>query len=48
MIWMKEKIMTLQDKIIEELGVLPEIDAKEEIRKSIDFLKSYLKKISFY
>ncbi len=47
MIWMKEKIMTLQDKIIEELGVLPEIDAKEEIRKSIDFLKSYLKKYPF-
>src|SRR5699024_9812816 len=39
--------MSLQKTIIEELGVLPEIDPKEEIRKSIDFLKEYLKKNSF-
>ncbi|MDR0922135.1 MAG: ammonia-dependent NAD(+) synthetase [Lactobacillales bacterium] len=39
--------MTLQDKIVKELGVSPVIDAKEEIRKSIDFLKAYLKKYPF-
>ncbi|VTS15934.1 NAD synthetase [Streptococcus pseudoporcinus] len=39
--------MTLQNDIINELGVKPEIDAKEEIRCSIDFLKSYLTKHSF-
>lgn len=38
---------TLQDKIISEMGVQPEIDALEEIRKSIDFMKEYLKKYSF-
>ena len=32
----------LQAKIIEELGVRPEIDAAEEIRRRIDFLKDYL------
>ncbi|WP_146550831.1 ammonia-dependent NAD(+) synthetase [Rummeliibacillus suwonensis] len=39
--------MTLQQQIIEELHVLPKIDAKEEIRKSIDFLKEYAKKNTF-
>ncbi|MGG0655925.1 ammonia-dependent NAD(+) synthetase [Rummeliibacillus pycnus] len=39
--------MTLQQHIIEELHVLPKIDAKEEIRKSIDFLKAYAKKNTF-
>lgn len=39
--------MTLQEKIIEELGVKPTIDPTEEIRKSIDFLKEYLKKHPF-
>lgn len=39
--------MTLQESIIKELGVKPIIDPKEEIRKSIDFLKDYLKKHSF-
>lgn len=34
---------TLQDKIIEEMGVQAEIDPKEEIRTSIDFMKDYLK-----
>ena len=29
--------MTLQQQIIEELRVLPNIDVQEEIRKSIDF-----------
>ena len=31
--------MTLQETIIAQLGVKPSIDPKEEIRKSIDFLK---------
>ncbi|MGT2687346.1 ammonia-dependent NAD(+) synthetase [Streptococcus porcinus] len=39
--------MTLQNDIINELGVKPHIDAKEEIRRSIDFLKAYLTKHSF-
>lgn len=38
---------TLQEKIIQELGVLPTIDPKEEVRKSIDFLKAYLTKYPF-
>lgn len=39
--------MTLQDYIIKELGVKPQIDAAEEVRKSVDFLKDYLRKNSF-
>ena len=39
--------MTLQETIIQQLGVKPVIDPQEEIRKSIDFLKAYLKKHSF-
>lgn len=39
--------MTLQETIIQQLGVKPVIDPQEEIRKSIDFLKDYLKKHSF-
>lgn len=39
--------MSLQAKIIEELGVKPVIDAQEEIRRSIDFLKNYMKKHPF-
>ena len=38
---------TLQQQIIEELRVLPEIDVQVEIRKSIDFLKEYAHKYSF-
>ena len=38
---------TLQNRIIEELKVLPVIDPKEEIRKSVEFLKEYAKKHSF-
>ena len=38
---------TLQDRIIEELKVLPVIDPQEEIRKTVDFLKQYAKKHSF-
>ncbi|KKB35750.1 ammonia-dependent NAD(+) synthetase [Bacillus thermotolerans] len=37
----------LQKRIIEELKVKPEIDPREEIRKSVDFLKAYIKKHSF-
>lgn len=39
--------MILQETIIQQLGVKPVIDPEEEIRKSIDFLKDYLKKHSF-
>ena len=39
--------MTLQETIIQQLGVKPIIDPEEEICKSIDFLKDYLKKHSF-
>ena len=38
---------TLQEKIIAELKMKPVIDPKEEIRKSIDFLKAYLRKNPF-
>ncbi|MGE6489978.1 ammonia-dependent NAD(+) synthetase [Paenisporosarcina sp. NPDC076898] len=37
----------LQQTIIEEMKVKPSIDPQEEIRTSIDFMKSYLKKHSF-
>ena len=39
--------MSLQTEIIYELGVKPTIDPTEEIRKSIDFMKAYLKKYPF-
>jgi NAD+ synthase len=39
--------MALQQQIIKELRVLPTIDAQEEIRKSIDFLKAYARRYSF-
>ena len=39
--------MSLQETIIQELGVKPVIDAQEEFRRSIDFLKRYLKKHPF-
>ncbi|MGP3594240.1 ammonia-dependent NAD(+) synthetase [Vagococcus sp. WN89Y] len=35
--------MTLQQEIITALGVKPTIDAETEFRRSVDFLKSYLK-----
>lgn len=38
---------TLQQQIIEELKVKPEIDPQEEIRKTISFLKEYLVKHPF-
>ncbi len=38
---------TLQQEIIEELKVKPVINPKEEIRRTIEFLKSYLKKHTF-
>nr|WP_318381936.1 ammonia-dependent NAD(+) synthetase [uncultured Enterobacter sp.] len=34
--------MTLQQEIIQALGVKPTINAEEEIRRSVDFLKAYL------
>ncbi len=37
----------LQAKIIETLKVQPQINPEKEIRRSIDFLKAYLKKNSF-
>lgn len=39
--------MSLQTDIIAQLGVNPQIDPQEEIRRSIDFLKAYLYKHSF-
>lgn len=39
--------MTLQDKIIAALGVKPEISPAEEVRRSVDFIKDYLKKHPF-
>ena len=39
--------MSLQEEIIAQLGVKPIIDPEEEIRKSVDFLKSYLRKHPF-
>ena len=39
--------MSLQKEIIAQLGVKPIIDPGEEIRKSVDFLKSYLRKHPF-
>lgn len=38
--------MALQQEIIEALKVKPQIDAKEEIRRSVDFLKAYLQSAS--
>ena len=42
-----ESVMTLQQEIIQALGAKPAVDANEEIRRSVDFLKAYLKKNSF-
>ena len=39
--------MSLQGEIIAQLGVKPIIDPEDEIRKSVDFLKSYLRKHPF-
>lgn len=39
--------MTLQEEIIRQLGVKASIDPQEEIRKAVDFLKTYLRKHSF-
>lgn len=38
---------SLQQKIIEEMKVQPQIDPREEIERTIAFLKAYLKKHSF-
>ncbi|MFJ7952918.1 ammonia-dependent NAD(+) synthetase [Lysinibacillus sp. NPDC096418] len=37
----------LQQRVIQELRVLPEINVQDEIRKSIDFMKEYARKYSF-
>jgi NAD+ synthase len=42
-----EMMDALQKQIVDELLVKPTIDPKEEIRRSVDFLKAYLKKHSF-
>ncbi|MEN5015709.1 ammonia-dependent NAD(+) synthetase [Erwinia sp. Eh17-17] len=39
--------MALQQEIIKALGVKPTIDAREEVRTSVEFLKSYLKTYPF-
>ena len=39
--------MALQHDIIQALGVKPAIDPHEEIRRSVDFLKSYLLRYPF-
>lgn len=39
---------SLQERIIEEMGVQPEIDPEKENRKTIAFTKEYLKKHSFF
>ncbi|QJT80362.1 ammonia-dependent NAD(+) synthetase [Kosakonia sp. MUSA4] len=39
--------MTLQQEIIQALGVKPSINAEEEVRRSVDFLKTYLKTFPF-
>jgi NAD+ synthase len=38
---------SLQKQIVEEMKVKPEIDPKEEIRRSVDLMKDYMKKNSF-
>jgi NAD+ synthase len=40
-------VREMQKVIIDELRVKPKIDAQEEIRRSIDFLKDYLRQHSF-
>ncbi|OAT78111.1 NAD(+) synthase [Mangrovibacter phragmitis] len=39
--------MTLQQEIIQALGVQPQIDPQQEIRRSVDFLKAYLSRYPF-
>ncbi len=39
--------MTLQQEIIQALGVKPTIHAEEEVRRSVDFLKTYLQTYPF-
>ncbi|VDR27833.1 NH(3)-dependent NAD(+) synthetase [Raoultella terrigena] len=42
-----EGAMTLQQEIIQALGASPQIDTDGEIRRSVDFLKSYLQTYPF-
>ena len=39
--------MALQQEIIAALGVKPQVNSEEEIRRSVDFLKSYLQTFPF-
>ena len=39
--------MTLQQEIIQALGVKPTVNAEVEVRRSVDFLKTYLKTYPF-
>lgn len=39
--------MSLQEEIIQQLGVLPQIDPEKEVKRSVEFLKDYLKKHPF-
>ncbi|PWW05833.1 ammonia-dependent NAD(+) synthetase [Mangrovibacter plantisponsor] len=39
--------MTLQQEIIQALGVQPQIDPQQEVRRSVDFLKAYLLRYPF-
>lgn len=39
-----ERAMSLQNDIIAKLGVKPQIDVDEEIRRRVDFLKEYVRK----
>src|SRR5699024_3472467 len=42
-----KKMSDLQKHIIRDMHVLPEIDPKKEIRRSVDFLKDYLRRYPF-
>lgn len=44
---MTELMSDLQKQIVEEMAVKPEIDPKEEIRKSVELMKDYMKKHDF-
>lgn len=44
---MNEKQKEIQQQIISDLKVQPKIDPQTELRKSIDFIKDYVKKNSF-
>lgn len=43
----EQMVSKLQKQIMEEMSVKPEIDAKEEVRVSVDFIKDYMRAHSF-